>query len=376
MRPLKILLPLIVINLSVSAQTAESLYNEGVKLKDEKKSGQALLKFKQATELKPNYTDALYELGWCSNDTKDYYGAIKALRQVMPAMSDVYKANFELGYAFEKTESYDSATYYYTRCLSINSNNAGVHKQLGYIAYQKEDYARALEYFINYEKNLKTPTTDYLYWYRKGFMQNALKDYTASKSSLTKSLEFKTDYLNTYLELGFACKNLKESDNAIEWYKKAIAVDPKSHIPYNGIGEVYRDNIKDMDKAMEWYQKTLDINPKERKGNFGMGYCLNNLQKYSEAVPYLKTAIQMENTYTAAYTELGFSYYKLGNYSDALTNLNKSLSQNPNGINPLYYATLVYLAQKNKAKAQEMVNTLKRIGSKYGDDLQKNVDAL
>ena len=63
-------------------------------------------------------------------------------------------------------------------------------------------------------------------------------------------------------------------------------------------------------------------------------------------------------------------------HPDALTNLNKSLSQNPNGINPLYYATLVYLAQKNKAKAQEMVNTLKRIGSKYGDDLQKNVDAL
>jgi tetratricopeptide (TPR) repeat protein len=71
------------------------------------------------------------------------------------------------------------------------------------------------------------------------------------------------------------------------------------------------------------YKKTLVINPKERKACFGMGYCLNRTEKYNEAIPYFKTAIEQESTYTAAYTELGYSYYMMSNNTDALINLNK-----------------------------------------------------
>ena len=154
-----------------------------------------------------------------------------------------------------------------------------------------------------------------------------------------------------------------------------MKIDPKSHIPYNGIGEVYRDNYKDMTKAMEWYQKSLGVKKDERKACFGMGYCYNNLEKYNEAIPYLKKAIEQESTYTAAYTELGYSYYMLKNNSDALINLNKSISLNPNGANPYYYAALVYIQLKDKAKAQEMVNGYKRAG-KDDTSIQQKVDAL
>ena len=127
------------------SQTAEEFYNEGKKLKDEKKSAEAIKKYQAALDLNPGYTDARYEMGWCYNDTKDYFAAIRTLRLAMPAMKEVYKANFEMGYAFEKTDSYDSALYYYNRCLAITTTNAGVYKQMGFIAYQKEEYPKALE---------------------------------------------------------------------------------------------------------------------------------------------------------------------------------------------------------------------------------------
>jgi hypothetical protein len=46
-------------------------------------------------------------------------------------------------------------------------------------------------------------------------MQNAMKQYDGARTSLNKSHGFKTDYINTYLELGFACKNLKQDEEAI-----------------------------------------------------------------------------------------------------------------------------------------------------------------
>lgn len=361
---------------SSTAQDATALYNQGVQLKDERRSKEAIEKFKEAIKLKPDYYAAQYELGWCSNDAKDYITALTALRKARQGWGSVPKVYFELGYAFEKLNMYDSAINNYNKCLSLKPDYSLAFKQLGTIDYSKDNYQSALQYFVKYEAAAKNAITDYLYWYRKGFMQNALKDFSSAKISLNKSLEFKTDYMNTYLELGFACSRLKENNDAISWYQKAIEVDPKSHIGYNGIGEVYRDNIKNMDISMSWYQKALDINPNERKANFGMGYCLNSKGKYSEAIPYLKKAIQQEPTYTAAYVEIGYTYYMTNSNTEAITNLKKALELNDKNENARYYLGLVYINQKDKANAQQMVTELKSLNSKNAATLEQKVNKM
>lgn len=359
-----------------SQTTAQEWFDKGSKLKTEKKANEALVAFKEAVKLKSDYKEAIYEMGWCQNDTKDYVGAIASLTKARSLWPGIAKIHFELGYAFEKINSIDSAINNYNQCLQISNTYSGAYKQLGFIYFNKNENETALKHFMKYEEVVKSPITDYLYWYRKGYMQNLLKQYESAKASFNKSLEFKTDYLNTYLELGFACKNLKQDDDAIAWYKKATDIDPKSHIPYNGIAEVYRDNKKDMNEAMNWYRKTLIINPDERKANFGVGYCNNSLGNYAIAIPYLQKAIQFEPEYTAAYIELGYSNYKLDNHPAAIENFTKALSINPRNENARYYATLVYLKQNDKSMAQKMVDELKTLNSIYVTELQERVDKL
>lgn len=355
---------------------AAVLYQDGVRLKEQKKVTEATDKFTQAIAIKPGYTEALYELGWCRNDLKDYKGALDVLRQTLPAWNNIPKVFFEMAYALDKTGNPDSAIYFYNKCLSLKSDYSNAYKQLGYIHYLKNDYITAADHFVKYETNTKSPITDYLYWYRKGFSLNALKTFPEAKLALQKSLEFKSDYINTYLELGFAASRLNEDELAISYYNKAIELDPKSHVGYNGIAEVYRDNKKDMPMAMTWYQKTLAMNPNERKANFGMGYCLNNTSKFSEAIPHLKKAIQMEDTYTAAYVELGYSYYKVANFPEALSNLDKAISLNPKNENSRYYKGLIYITLTNKSKAQEMVDELRSLNSRHTASLEEQVNKM
>jgi tetratricopeptide (TPR) repeat protein len=362
--------------LATAAQDATALYNEGVKLKKEGKIKDAVAKFKEAISLKPGYTEALYESGWCYNDLKEYSNAITALRKARPGWPDVAKLHFELGYAFDKSEQRDSAVASYNRCLAINPDYSLAHKQMGYLAYADEDYVTALDRFAKYEAVAKVTINDYLYWYRKGFSYNAGKEYAKAIEPLEKSKSLKSDYLNTYLELGFALARLKKSDEAISQYKKAMTVDPTSYVPYNGIGEIYRDNIKDMNESMSWYRRALEIKSNERKANFGIGYCLNSLGRYQEAMPYLKSAIEAESTYTAAYVELGYSEYMTRNNTDAITHLNKAISLSPKNENARYYLGLIYVQQRNKTMAQRMVNELKELSSKNAAALQSKVDAL
>ena len=107
-----------------------------------------------------------------------------------------------------------------------------------------------------------------------------------------------------------------------------------------------------------------------------MGFCFNALTKYNESIDYLKKAIEKEPAYTAAYVELGYSYYKLGKDADAITQFDKAISQNANNENARYYTCLLYIRVKNKAKAQKVLNELKSLSSKYVPELQPLVNAL
>nr|WP_294906161.1 tetratricopeptide repeat protein [uncultured Lacibacter sp.] len=364
--------------LAATAQsTAVEYYEQGLQLKKDKKIAEAIAAFLKATQLRDNYAAARYELGWCYNDTKEYSKAIYNLRQARNEWSTIPKLFFELGYAFENSGSYDSAITAYMRCSALKPDYSNLYKRIGFCYYFKDEFEDALDYFERQEEKTTAEITDHLFWYRKGFCYNALKEYADAVTALTSAYQYKSNYLNTLLELGFACSRLKRNDDAIKWYKLAIEIDPKSHIPYNGIGEVYRDNIKDCNISMTWYKKVLtDINPSERKANFGYAYCLNSQGKYSEAISYLKKAIEAEDTYTAAYVELGYSYYMTGSNATAVEMLNKALSLNNQNANARYYLGLIYIKEGNRTKAQQMVDELKRLGSANATSLQQKVNAM
>ena len=95
-----------------------------------------------------------------------------------------------------------------------------------------------------------------------------------------------------------------------------------------------------------------------------------------EAIHYLRTAIEKEPTYTAAYVELGYSLYKTQSLTEAEEKLKKAISLNSKNENARFYLALLYIGQKSKAKAQQIVDELKTLNSKHVESLQAKVDAL
>jgi outer membrane protein assembly factor BamD (BamD/ComL family) len=74
--------------------------------------------------------------------------------------------------------------------------------------------------------------------------------------------------------------------------------------------------------------------------------------------------------------ELVYSQYKTNDHSSAIKNFNKAMELNPANENSRYYATLLYIQQRNKTMAQKMVDELKNLNSKYVTELQNKVNAL
>ena len=68
-----------------------------------------------------------------------------------------------------------------------------------------------------------------------------------------------------------------------------IELSPEYLTPYFQIGNLYFLN-KDFDNAIEWYNKALKIEPNEEQVNFYIGIAYKKQNKLKLSIKHLKTA--------------------------------------------------------------------------------------
>ncbi len=102
---------------------------------------------------------------------------------------------------------------------------------------------------------------------------------------------------------------------------------------FSTAGKFYDE--ENYEKAIEFYDKAIDINPKNAEAWNNKGYALYNLKKYDEAIKCYNNAIEINPEYAVAIYNKGTSLEKFGKYDDAIECYDKALEINPE-ITPAY----------------------------------------
>ncbi len=370
------LFAIIVATSSWAQPSGTDYFAEGKKAKAANNYALAIENFKKATEQKPSYAEAWYELGWCYNEEKKYNDAINALKNAKRLSPDEAKVFYESGYANDFGEKYEDAIADYKRCIELDSDYGAAYRQLANIYFDLDkDYANALQYYLQYidrsaEKDISSKT-----WYKKGYSEIEAAQYDDAIASLKKSAALDPKYAPAYDEIGFAYYKLSQPDEAISAYTSSMRIDAKSSTPYSGTGDVFRYLKQNPEEAFNYYKKGVEINPKSQNCNFGVGWCYNDKSNYEAAIPYLKKTIEINPKYAAAFTELGYAYYGLKRYDEALMELNKSVKLNEGGV-AYYYIGLCYIAKNQKEKAKEIHQKLVALNSKDAPNLLAKINAM
>lgn len=356
------------------AQTAIQFYNEGIELQNEKKYTEAFTSFKKAIVKNTNYKEALYSAGWTCNELKKYSEAVTYLLKAKSLWPNEAKVYLELGYAYESLSKKTEAIDVYDKCLALDDEYALAYKYLGRLYYDDANYKKALEnldLFIKYEPDTKDDDV----YYRKAVSENDLGEYNDALTSINKADALKPNNVKFINELAYTYFMLENGDDALKYYKKAQTLDSKSETAINGIADVSRKLKKDPAAAIKLYAKTLEINANNIKANYWTGWCYNDLNKYNDAIPYLKKVIEVDDKYVSAYTELGYCDYALKKYDDALISFKKAFALEKTELT-LYYTGLCFIGKKEKAAAIKMMNDLKAQNSNYAEDLKKLIDKM
>ena len=239
--------------------------------------------YTNAIEANPNFTDAYINRGLVYNELKEYKNSIA---------------------------DYDKAIEMDSKC-ALAFNNRGYSKFLaGDLDGALKDYNKAI--LLNPKMKMALDNKAMLF----------------SKACMKDDKDFEEKY---YLSLGIT--ELREGNiaEAIRNFDESIALNPKTELPYFYKGIAYQSLNKN-DEAYENYSKAIEINKNMIDAYYNRGQLIYKTNP-KQAIDDFVAAIALDSKFIEAYYSLAAVQKNLGQYEDAIKNLDKIIELEPQAVN-------------------------------------------
>ncbi len=155
-----------------------------------------------------------------------------------------------------------------------------------------------------------------------------------------------------FRDLGEAYMNQGQYTQALREFRKAELLFDKDPFLQNDLGLAYLAK-KNVDLAVSHFKEALDLNPEYSPARNNLGSAYMEQAKWDEAIECFKKVNEDLIYGTPHYplTNLGFVYYKKGDYAKAKSYYKEALDIKPDFPKALHGMGLVYLAEGNDARA-------------------------
>tara|TARA_Y100000590_G_C15734781_1_gene1018185 strand:- start:1839 stop:3605 length:1767 start_codon:yes stop_codon:yes gene_type:complete len=150
------------------------------------------------------------------------------------------------------------------------------------------------------------------------------KDFVNTKKLLSEALDMDSKNISVLNNLGTVCKQLGETKNALNYYKKVIEIDPNNPNAYYNLGATCYD-LGQLKEAKVSLQKATVIKPNFALPFFVLGNVHSDLKEYEKAISNYKKAIEINNNLTSAHNNLGLVFRALNDFDNAISSYEKAL---------------------------------------------------
>jgi tetratricopeptide (TPR) repeat protein len=133
-----------------------------------------------------------------------------------------------------------------------------------------------------------------------------------------------------YLEMGNSYAHSGGTVRAIECYGDALRLNPNSGYTWNNLGNIFLQ-LNDLESAAVCYQNAVCLQPSDAGAQYNLGRTLDMAGKHGEALMHLLQACDLNPSHADAWTNLGNAHQNLGHLDEALSCYDRALtlSRNP-----------------------------------------------
>ncbi len=175
-----------------------------------------------------------------------------------------------------------------------------------------------------------------------------------------------------YNNLGVAFTNAGSYQEAVDAYKKSLAIKPDYEVYFN-LG-VACHKLGRWQEEEDAYKQCIKRKPDYAVAYLNLCITYNTLGRYQDAIAICKQAIKIKPDFAEAYYNLGFNYAALGNWPDAMNAWGQAVKIKPNYIDAHYNLGVAYLATGDKDSALEEYKILKNLNTEKANQLFKLIN--
>lgn len=253
----------------------------------------------------------------------------KALRVADPA-SGAAEILFNVGTAINRDGAESFAALYLEMARVLAPDNAQIYFELGGISERLGLTERAISY---YEQIPAESSYGRIAQLQKGLNLADIDRNEEAKEILAAAVETDPDEYRGYLALGGVYASLKEYEDAAALYERAIAhidTSDSTFWPlYYRMGIAY-ERIKQWDKAEAAFKHALELSPDQPDVLNYLGYSWIDMNiNLDEGLEMIRKAVERRPRDGYIVDSLGWVYYRLGRFEEAVTELEKATDLRP-----------------------------------------------
>lgn len=158
-----------------------------------------------------------------------------------------------------------------------------------------------------------------------GFTLNQLNRNSEAITYLEKALTISPDNIPIIGTLGLIYDSLKEYDKSDALYEKALGIDSTNALILNNYAYSLSERGLNLDTALKMSKISNEVDPENSSYLDTLGWIYYKLGRYEEAVTFIVKAMEFDDSNATLMDHLADVYYKLGNVDKAISLWQKAL---------------------------------------------------
>lgn len=256
-----------------------------------------------------------------------YDDAIAELQRLSSSQPGIKGVPHELGMAFYKKADYLRAVDFFQEALQQDSQDRESTQMLGISYYMAGRAADAIPLLERVQTWYPRANVDASYILGQCYIQT--KDYSNARHAFARMFDVPADSAGSYLLTARMLFRQEFVPVALEYAKKAVAIDSKLPLAHFLLGEIHLFSSQ-VPEAITDFQQELEIDPGNAATYYKLADAYSRIQKFDDAEKLLQRSIWLDPSSTGPYILMGKVLEKKGEPELAVRALQRAASMDPN----------------------------------------------
>ncbi len=273
--------------IAIDGRNPECRFNIALAFQSLGRLNEAVIQYREAIRLKPDYIDAYNNLGNALLQTGAPAEAIATYERII-ALRPTAEAHCNLANVFARSGRLDDAVTHFRRALALKPDFVAAHNNL---ASALTGLGRPDEALLHFQK----------------------------------AIALDPKLVEAYVNVGNILLAQGKQAEAVAQFQRALAINPNFPDAHANLGNVFLAQGR-LSDAAQCYQRALDLKPDLPDASNNLGIVFAAQGNFAEAARYFQVAIARRPDFIDAYNNLARAFLSTGQMDNALGALRRALA--------------------------------------------------